>query len=265
VRFKSLAALKRRELGEVVMADLPQDILITQRALSKAFKISELVRALHQGNFEWYGFTLAARDRLELIVDIGLPRNDENSNHYVKIGSDNIGAFQETLSPGAVINGWIHSHGDLEYREFSPIDEENHLTVLNYVSTLLRRPVAKKEVAIKDLVLLVKGQFAESDLEKGSVNLITDVPVAETQIWEAIYGSFCYAIVIGEQGWHKQEIRYQSQGILSGQTTVSKKEAELIVLDKEGSLSPEEIDTLRREVETKIQPITYKPEKIERM
>lgn len=265
MRFKSLADLKRREPREVVFATLPQEIPITRFALDKAFKINELVRAAFQESFEWYGFTLGERTRPEVILDLGLPANTENVADYVSLAPERIAAYQETLPPDLVINGWIHSHGRMEVRRFSAIDEENQRTVLNFVTPRLRRPVAKREIVIDHLVCLVKGRFQDRDLEKGSVSLITDAPVGEATLMETVYGSFCYALVIGDDGWHHQEIHYQHRGILTGHTVVESRAAELRLLETERRLSAEDIRRLREEVQEKIQPITYKPEIIERM
>ena len=81
--------------------------------------------------------------------------------------------------------------------------------------------MAKREIAIKDLVFLQKDQFVEEDLAAGSVCLITDVPITAATIMETIYGSFCYAIVIGDEGWHEQQIHYRENGVLSGHTALS--------------------------------------------
>jgi len=264
VRFKVLSELKRRELRELVLATLPEEILMAQYAMAKAFKISELVRVIHKGSYEWYGYTVASRGNPELIVDIGLPKNDQNFFEYTRIGPERIAEYQESLPKDRVINGWIHSHGDLEYEHFSGTDEKNQVTVLDYVTALLRKPVAKKEVVIKDLVLLVKDQCSEKDLEKGSVSLITDAPITEARIMETIYGGFCYAIVIGDEGWHKQEIRYQRRGILSGQTTVSKKVADIVLVETGTLLTQPDIDALSEEVREKIHPMTSTPERFER-
>lgn len=264
MRFKVLSELKRRELREVLLATLPEEILMAQYAMAKAFKINELVRVIHKASYEWYGYTIASRGNPELIVDIGLPKNDQNFFEYTRIGPERIAEYQESLAKDRVINGWIHSHGNLEYEHFSGIDEKNQVTVLDYVAALLRKPIAKKEVVIKDLVVLLKDDCTEKDLAKGSVSLITDAPVAEARIMEAIYGSFCYAIVIGDEGWHKQEIHYQRRGILSGQTTVSKKEADIVLVETGRLLTPPDIDALSEEVREKIQPMTSTTERFER-
>jgi hypothetical protein len=266
MRFKSLSGLRRRrEPRELVLAVLPQEVQITRFALEKAFKISELVRAAFKESFEWYGFTLGDRQRPEMVIDIGLPKNEVNVLYYASLTPETIAAYQETLSPQVVINGWIHSHGALEVKKFSAVDDANQRTVLDYVTTRLRRPVAKREVIINDLVCLVKGEHQERDLEKGSVSLITDVPVREAVLMETVYGSFCYAIVIGDDGWHCQEIHYKNRGILSGHTVVESREAELRLLESERALSAQDLQLLREEVQEKIQPITHKPETIERL
>lgn len=264
MRFKSLAELRRPGSYERVLADLPQAIAVAAYAMAKAFKINELVRAVHKESYEWYGYTIAARDDPERIVDIGLPRNDQNLVEYTSISPESIAAYQESLPPDRVINGWIHSHGSLGYKQFSGTDEQNQVTVLNYVTTLLRKPVAKREVVIKDLVLLLEDRCTEEDLAKGSVSLITDAPIGEARILETVYGGFCYAIVVGDDGWHQQEIHYKSRGILSGQTAETKREAEIILMHTDRSLTREDIEALIEEVRTKIQPMSWMPERFER-
>jgi len=266
MRFKSLSDLKRQQYREVSLATLPQNIAITYYARARAFKINELVHTIHEDSLEWYGYTLAKIDKPELIVDIGLPKNDQNLLDYTTIGPKRIADFQESLPEDTIINGWIHSHGTLNYRHFSSTDEANHLTVLDFVNARLRKPVAKKEIAIQDLVLLVQDQFAEKDLEKGSVALITDEPVSEAMLMETVYGSFCFSIVIGDEGWHEQEIHYKEIGILTGQTTVSSQKVDIVLIDTGKSLTKSDISALSDEVEVKIRPNTNPPpEMVERM
>lgn len=262
-RFKSLSALKRPATPEIVLATLPQEIPITLFAKAKAFQISDLVRTVHQESYEWYGYTLALRDDPERIIDIGLPKNEQNRDQYTSLDPEKIAAYQESLPEHLVINGWIHSHGALEFKHFSAIDEQNQVTVLDYVTAHVRKPVAKREIAIKELALLVEGRYAEADLAQGSVTLITDEPIAEARLLETIYGGFCYSVVIGDDGWHHQEIHYKRRGILSGQTLVSKKAADLVLIDTGQCLTEADIAALKQEVAEKIQPITYDTPKIE--
>jgi hypothetical protein len=263
MRFKSLAELKRGAAYEVELAPLPQEIKITAYAKAKAFKINELVRRIHEGSYEWYGYTLGGRGNPECILDIGLPDNDENMEQYTRVGPENIAAYQASLTPDRIINGWIHSHGDLELQAFSEIDAENQRVVLDYVTTLLKKPVAKRELLIRDLVRLVEGRWEEKDLLEGSVTLITDTPVASARIMETVYGGFGYAIVIGDAGWHRQEIHYKRRGILSGQTAFSQKAAQIIILETPRSLTESDLAALEEEVTSKIQPLKYVLAKLE--
>jgi len=266
MRFKDLSQLKRPKQLIITLGSLPQHILMAKYARDKAFKISERVGVIFEKSFEWYGFTLANNDHPELITDIGLPQNDLNLQDYTTLGSQRIAEFQESLPEDVLINGWIHSHGDLNYRHFSNTDKNNHLTVLDYVAARTRKSLAKKEIAIQDLVLLEKDRFVEKDLEKGSICLITDVPITEAKIMETIYGSFCYSIVIGDKGWHEQEIHCREGGILSGHTTVRSQAANIEFVDTGRSLSQSDISDLSNEVEEKIKPHTDPPpELIERM
>ena len=266
MRFKSLSDLKRQKPKEVVLANLPQEISITHYAKEKAFKISELVREIHDESYEWYGFTLADKDNPELIIDIGLPRNAQNLEEYATINPEGIAEYHDSLAGDTLINGWIHSHGALHYTHFSHTDEENHATVLDFVTARLKKTVAKKEIPIQDLQLLVKNEFEEEELEQGSVSLITDAVVSEALLMETIYGGFSYSIVIGDEGWHEQEIHYKERGVISGHSHVSKKSADLVLIDNGRSLTQAEIHVLSEEVEEKIQPNTNPPtEIIERM
>jgi len=266
MRIRCLADLKKPDPEEIVLSALPETIFMAHFARDKAFAISRLVRELFGDSYEWYGYTIGVREQPEVIIDIGLPPNSVNVLQYTMIGPENIAAYQETLPADQVITGWIHSHGSLEYREFSPVDAANQVAVLDYVTSLLKIPVAKKEIAIKDLVLLVQGEWDRTDLHYGSVCLITDVPVKQARLLETIFGGFCYAIVIGDDGWHTQEIHYKRRGILTGQTTVSKRSATLTLMDTGRLLSPVDLELLRQEVQEKIKPLTTPPpEHLERL
>jgi hypothetical protein len=165
-----------------------------------------------------------------------------------------------------VVNGWIHSHAALTVKHFSHTDDRNHGVVLDYVAARLKKPVAKREVAIKDCVFLLKGHFGDEDLSRGSVCIITDAPIAEATIMETIYGSFCYAIVVGDEGWHEQEIHTREYGVLSGYSRMSQQPAEITMVDAGRTLSELELGHLREEVEKRIRPNKNPPlESTERM
>ena len=253
--IKSLGSLKHRELKEIALAGLPQVIPVSDYALAKAFKINELVRLIHGRSYEWYGYTIAAEKDPKTILDIGLPQNDDNFHHYTGIDPERIADFQESLSEDEVINGWIHSHGNLGFKQFSKTDENNHLTVLHYVTASLRKPVAKREVAIKDLALLVGDSYSGEELERGSVTLLTDVAVKRATIMEAVYGGFSYGIVIGDEGWSEQEIHTIRRGILTGHTRVGRKKAALRLMKSERRLSESDIAMLAHQVKEKIRPM----------
>jgi hypothetical protein len=265
LRFKSLAELKRPPRGETVLGALPDKIRMAHYARQKAFKINELVRSIYQDSYEWYGYTLARRDDPELIVDLGLPRNEQNILQYTRVHPEKIAAYQESLPAEVLINGWIHSHGNLDLKNFSEIDAANQVTVLDYVTAGLRRAIAKREIVINEAALLVQGDFTDDALHQGSVTIITDRPVSEVRILETVYGVFCYSIVIGDDGWHHQEIYYKKRGILSGQAIVSQKDADIVLVDTGRVLTEADIDELSAEVKEKIHPETYTSPKIESM
>ena len=276
MRFKALKDLSRAAPLEVRLAALPREIFITDFAKAKAFAVSEAVRRVHGEAFEWYGFTLAARVRPEIIVDVGLPENTENLENYTSLSPERIAAFQETLPDGHIINGWLHSHGDLEYRQFSPVDDLNQATVLDYVTSLLKVPVAQKEVVIRDLALGVLGEDESSNLAlqkispgsappaPASVTLLTDVPVARAQLLETVYGGFCFAIVIGDEGWTEQEIHYKTRGVLTGETIVTQQPADLTLVETGKLLTDSELEVLEQEVKDRVRPVTDTLEKLER-
>jgi hypothetical protein len=263
VRLKSLKALKKSAAREIPLAELPQEIVLTRYARDKAYKINELVRSIHQRSYEWYGFTLAYREQPEVIVDIGLPVNDQNMDQYVRLAPEKIAVYRDSLPENLIINGWIHSHGDLDFQHFSETDAANQITVLDFVTARLRLPVAKVEVIINDLVLLHAGAWQEEDLKQGSVSLITDAPVSQASLWETEYGGFCYAIVIGDDGWHDQEIHYQRRGILSGRTLFSSQPAAIRLIEDGHLLTSSELEALTDEVKTRLSPVPYILPKLE--
>ncbi len=72
--------------------------------------------------------------------------------------------------------------------------------------------------------------------------------------------------MIGDAGGHEQEIHYKERGVISGHTHVSKKRADMVLIDNGRSLTQAEIIVLSKEVAEKIQPNTNPPtELIERM
>jgi hypothetical protein len=266
MRFKTLSRLKRSEPLEIILGNLPKSILMAEYARAKAFKISAMVLKIFKESYEWYGFTLADPAHPEFIIDIGLPENNMNLQNYTTLGSSKIAEFHESLPKDHIINGWIHSHGALNYKHFSTTDEKNSRTVLDFVAAGTRKPLAKKEIPIQDLVLLEKGRFSEKDLEKGTISLITDKPITEAKIMETVYGSFCFSIVIGDSGWHEQQIHYRERSILSGHGSVRSQSTNIEFVDTQRTLSPEEIQVLSNEVKDKIQPnLNPPPELIERM
>lgn len=265
MRFRGLSELKRAPCFEAPVGTLPEWIRMTRHSLAKAFKINELVRSVHGDSYEWYGFTVAERSDPELVVDVLLPANDENFTDRTRVAPEAIDASRESLPRDRVINGWIHSHGALPYEGFSFVDERNQEAVTDYVNTLLRKPVAKKEILIRDLAILVEGRFSEKELEQGSVALITDAPVKEARIIETIYGSFCFAIVIGDDGWHRQQVHYRRRGILSGQTTEESRDTDIVLSGDARPLTEAEIQMLADEVRTRIRPgVAVPPERFER-
>lgn len=265
MRFKSLGELQRSAAFEKDLEGLPEQVLMTDLARQKAFKINELVRRIHKESYEWYGFTIADKDRPELILDIGIPQNKQNMFRYTSIGSRGIADFQESLGRDRFINGWIHSHGSLHYHGFSDVDDANSLAVLDYVAARQKIAVKKRQILIGDLQVLVKDQYHDCDLRAGSVTLIVDSPVAEASILETVYGAFCYAIVVGDGDWQRQEIYHRFRGVLTGETVFQKKSSGIAIFPTGARLSADQVRALTKEVEKKLHPVNNpSPEILER-
>tara|TARA_Y100000034_G_scaffold41320_2_gene50860 strand:- start:18289 stop:19236 length:948 start_codon:yes stop_codon:yes gene_type:complete len=257
MKIGNLSKLKKSKLEEITLGVLPGKIQITDFAKEKAYKVNELVREIHRFSYEWYGYTIASRNNPELITNIGIGKNENNHSAYTSITPEEIDKYRESLHQDEVINGWIHSHGNLGFRQFSGTDDNNHPTVLSYVVSLLRKPLAKREVSISDLSMLVKGNYNEDDLRKGSVSLIADTQLPQIKIMERIDGGFCYSIVIGDEGWHEQKIIYEKSHLLTGRQIKTKKVAEIEIVPSGKVLDVLALGDLKKEVKEKISPPTY--------
>ncbi|MEM5868811.1 MAG: hypothetical protein QXL09_02575 [Candidatus Aenigmatarchaeota archaeon] len=263
-RIKNLNELKKEKEGleEIVLDVLPQKIKIYDIALNKAYKINELVREIYKSSYEWYGFLLGKKDCPEIVVDIGLGENSDNSYAFTRIEPEEIQKFLTSLQEDYIINGWIHSHADLGYRRFSGTDDRNMETVLSFVSLVTRKPVAKRKIAIRDLSIVSKEDYTIENLKKGSVSIVIDGKViGETnnvKIYETIFGSFSYSIVIGDEGWHEQSITYEEKGLLTGYKKVKTEKSELEIIQTGKILSELELEKLEKEIKEKIRPFAYR-------
>jgi hypothetical protein len=81
---------------------------------------------------------------------------------------------------------------------------------------------------------------------------------------ETVYGGFCFAIVIGDEGWTRQEIHYKTRGILTGETQTSHRQADLTVVKGGKILTPSDHEALEEEVRERLRPVAYTLEKLER-
>ncbi len=115
-------------------------------------------------------------------------------------------------------------------------------------------------------MVLLEGKYSQDDLKRGSVVLISDGAVQNVRLLETVYGSFCYCVVVGDDGWHRQEIFYRRRGVLTGEILIEKREAEIVVVDTGKEFLTADAEKLATEIKEKINPITLPPpEKIERM
>ena len=256
-KIGSLADLARKEAEHYELAKLPVTISMTDYAREKALAINGLVKKVHGSSYEWYGFTIADRAKPEVIVDIGIGVNDENQHAYTKIEPENIDKFKEQLPLERVINGWIHSHGDMNFRQFSGTDDANHIAVVDYVTSLLRKPIEKREVMIKDLSTLVEGSYTPEQMAAGGITLITDQPIGRAKLFDTVMGGFSYAIVVGDSGWSEQEITYKRFGLLYSKEKLTKLEkAPIEVLATGAKLTDADLAALEAEVKEKLKPRT---------
>lgn len=254
MRIRRLSTLKRKEPKEILLARLPDVIAITDYARSRAFAVNRLIRRIFGDSYEWYGFTLGSKARPEVVADIGLPVNDCNVHQYTGVDPEHIARFQESLPADVVINGWIHSHGSLDYKTFSPVDSANHRTVLDFVSPFLKKPVARRQVVIEELLPLTEAESRSTPPGGGNVWVVTDRPVSRASIFEVVYGSFCYALLVGDGGWHRQEIHFETRGILTGTTHSGHTEAAMVRAENGRAFAKEDEDLLEQEIREKIVP-----------
>ncbi len=254
MKFRSLSALKRTEPVETLIGKLPQNVMITKYAWQRALAVNELVRRIHGDSFEWYGFTLGGVDYPECITDIGLPVNDQNVHQYTGIGPENISRFQDSMPVDMLINGWIHSHGKISFRSFSSTDQANHLTVLDFVGTFLKKPIARKEVRVDDLLLVSEENQDDGTPGRGSVWIETDRPISTARIFERVFGTFCYALLVGDGGWHTQEIYYRTRAILTGASSLDGRQADLLVVESGREFTKRDEDLLAAEISERINP-----------
>ncbi len=256
-RIKNLDALKQETIAsEVVLGYLPEKIRVENYALQKGYKVNELVKKVHKSSYEWYGFLLGKKENPEVVVDIGLGES-RNTAGSTEIQAEEIGKFLDSLPADYMINGWIHSHGNLGFRAFSGTDDRNMATVLSFVSLLTRKPLIKREVLIKDLSVLVEGRYDDEALRKGSVSVVLDGEASKAKLYETVFGSFSYSIVVGDEKWHADHISYERKSLLTGERSLTDIVGELDLLNTEKTLSAEDLEKLEEEVKTKIKPYRF--------
>jgi hypothetical protein len=197
----SLARFKRTKNAlNLKLGDLPTHVKATDYVLNKGFRINRLVREIYSSSYEWYGYLLAQKDEPDIAIDIGLGKNARNDGGYTRIEPEEIGEFADELHekhPEFIINGWIHSHGSLGFRQFSGTDDNNMDVVLSYVSPGIQKPVRKREILVDNLSLITS-PYTDEQLKTGTITIIGDNKLSEARILETILGGFSYSIVIGD-------------------------------------------------------------------
>jgi len=264
MRIKNLDSLKRKEAQEIELSSLPKKIRIHDYALEKGYKTNELVKKVHKSSYEWYGFLLAKKEDPETVIDIGMGENGSNGMAYTKIEPEKIQEFLAALPADYLINGWIHSHGDMNFRHFSGTDDSNMSTVLSFTSLATRKPINKKEILVDDLSLIA-GSYDNEALKKGSLSVVLEGEGARAQkakIFETIFGGFSYSIVVGDEKWNEQTICYERKSLLTGETKHTKLESEkeqslLEIIVTGRKVEGKDLEDLKKEVKDKIKPDTY--------
>jgi hypothetical protein len=264
--IKDLDLLRKKSGNglEVIIEELPKKVKIIDYALEKGFTINRLVREIYGRSYEWYGFLIAEKKQPEVIIDIGIPENAVNSYTYTKVEPEQVQKFlielKENGKDDYFVNGWIHSHGNLGFRQFSSTDEQNMKVMLNFTSSHTTKPIAKKEVLISNLAVVSQnGKPIEEILKEndGSIVIITQNEPGELRIFDTIYGCFGYSIVIGDEGWSKQKIMYRKHSIISRIDEYWTEDAEIELIETEKRIENVELEALKEEIKQKIKPYSW--------
>ncbi|MFA5084539.1 MAG: hypothetical protein WC475_04155 [Candidatus Paceibacterota bacterium] len=256
MKIQSLSQFDKKEKLEIILDKLPEKVRITDYALVKGFKVNELVKKIHHSSYEWYGFLIGERSNPGLVTDIGIGKNDANNSAYTRIAPEEIQKFLEEMNGNRLINGWIHSHGNLGFRQFSGTDDGNMKTVLSFVASATRKPIAKKEIIVNDISIVTE-DYTKSELKKGTLTLITNKKIEKPKILETVYGGFSYSIVIGDEGWHEQEISCEKYSLFTDKKENTSEKSDLEVIATGKTLSKEDVNALQKDVKEKIRPVTW--------
>jgi hypothetical protein len=151
-----LEELESYKPEEVVICSnpVPEKVIWEDYVPAKAQSICNAVRKSY-GSKEWYGLLTAEKKNPYVIKDIALGEQEVRSS-YVSIESEKIGGILKDIDKEYTVVGWIHSHGDMDYMNFSGTDEENKMTVANSI-TLNTQVISKyMELRVHDVALMVE-------------------------------------------------------------------------------------------------------------
>ena len=173
------------KLEEIVLFPnpVPEKVKYEDYVLKKANAICKLVKEKY-GAMEWYGFLVAREENPQVITDIALGVQKAGSAH-VGISEEEIAKVMEELEEELTIVGWIHSHADMHWVEFSGIDERNIRTVASSVS-LNTQVVSKfEEIEIDYPALLISKDGKEElfvtqdeELVRGELEKLKDYKIS---------------------------------------------------------------------------------------
>ena len=261
MKLQSLSSLKKKELETIIISELPTEIKMTTYAKEKAYTVNKLIREICGSSLEWYGFTLADKSDPEIIIDIGLGKNAANQAGYTKIEPRDIDDFLRAKPENTIINGWIHSHGNLGFHQFSGTDDRNHKTVLDFVAGSTSKVIGYSEIPIQRLVITSAEDMSPEKMKDCTIAIVTEIAVESAKLMEKIEGSFSYGVVVDDSGWHEQEIHFVKTKPLSKTSETDRINAEIADIIVEKTITAEDLIALKKELEKKINRPWYFLEK----
>lgn len=251
-------AQQRKNKTIVELDELPTSVHMTTYAVDKAFAVNKLVRELYNKSYEWYGYLLATEKEPELAVDVGLPKNAMNHLGGTGLDPREIEIYRRSLPQDYFINGWIHSHGDLGFRQFSGTDDRNQPVMLNYVCSKRMTPIRKEALALDHLYIETKEHIGKEEellsLHMPGVEL-EGVARARAKLYELILGGFSYAVVIGDEGWTNQEVYHKERKMVTGKNNYKKiEDAQLNTVNQGREFTLLDLARLQEKVRETIDP-----------
>ncbi|MEK6878132.1 MAG: hypothetical protein AABY22_00910, partial [Nanoarchaeota archaeon] len=139
--FLERSRKSERKLNSDTRRLIPQRILFTEGAYSKADRIGPIIKRLTSRDLEWSGFMLCEKGDLDYIVrDVLIEEGQRIDGGNVQISGESVAKasnylekFNRNNGTSLYVCGWIHGHGAVYLRP-STTDEDNFKIVINSVS-----------------------------------------------------------------------------------------------------------------------------------